>query len=387
MATQKDVTVYIGRFNPFHLGHAHVLLQALKTSKSVLVLIGSAFKARSPKNPFTYDERRKMVSWWYHDLLEAGHKLGSLRIQPIADHASNNTWIKMVQSTVRREFPNASKIHLTGSDRDNSTWYLRAFPQWEQDLVTPFRQSEDLSATSVRTVLYNEKMTMEQFQSLEAKLPKTSMDFILDFILRPVWDEKDRINGMRPIVWLRQQHRVITESRDKWKDAPHPVTFNTADAVIIQSGHVLVVRRGNQPGLGLIALPGGYINQHERIKDAAVREAIEETGISLATGKKAAEITERMLRGSIRAFEIFDDPNRSERGRIITVAYLMRLDDTKPLPLVAGQNVPMYEANGKVEVETLEAFWLPLDKAIDNPEIWFEDHYQIISHFVSMVDD
>ncbi len=61
--------------------------------------------------------------------------------------------------------------------------------------------------------------------------------------------------------------------------------FVTADAVTIQSGHVLLVRRGQQPGKGQLAIPGGYVNQNERIRTAAVRELKEETAIKDGKGE------------------------------------------------------------------------------------------------------
>ncbi len=42
---------------------------------------------------------------------------------------------------------------------------------------------------------------------------------------------------------------------------------------------VLLVRRAQDPGRGLWALPGGYLNPHEAPDDAAVRELQEETGV------------------------------------------------------------------------------------------------------------
>lgn len=385
----KDVTVYIGRFNPFHLGHAYVLEQALKTSKLVIVLVGSAGQARSPKNPFTIEERDQIIDSWYSMTKRANKEFGELIVLPVRDFASNNVWIKSVQHTVKRAMTKFCRerdciltdVYITGSDRDDSTWYLHAFPQWKQNLIPAMShepgRDTDLSATSVRKILYESALNSQDMARLEKKLPKTTVAFIDRFVSNKA-AELDR---------LRVEYKFILDGKAKWAVAPYPVTFNTADAVIIQSGHVLLIRRGNQPGLGLWALPGGYVNQQERIRDAAVREAIEETGIRLTTGKNAEEVTKRMLNGSIRAKEIFDDPGRSERGRIITVAYLMRLDDTKPLPKVAGQNVPYYESDGKEIVETLEAKWVPLDVAMGNTNQWFEDHLQILEHFVTRMDE
>src|SRR6185312_17484078 len=52
-ATPKaDVAVLIGRFQPFHNGHAILLRRALETAPKVVVVLGSSFHARSSKNPF-----------------------------------------------------------------------------------------------------------------------------------------------------------------------------------------------------------------------------------------------------------------------------------------------------------------------------------------------
>lgn len=391
--TKKDVTVYIGRFNPFHNGHAYVLEQALLNSKLVIVLVGSAGQARSLKNPFTFTEREQMIQNFADDFaLKQGFRHqgdkdntnAQLIILPLRDFPySNNLWIKSVQATVSSAIAKYSEsaygesapvkdIHLTGSDRDDSTWYLSAFPQWKLDLVSAFRPP--LSATSVREVLYTSDLSVDALDSLEDKLPGGTLDFLIDFA---------RSGGLEP---LRSEYKFITDYKAAWAVAPYAPTFNTADAVVIQSGHVLVVKRGAQPGKGLWALPGGFVNQKERIKDAAVRELLEETGIRLAEGKRGKEITEAMLEGSIRDKEIFDDPERSLRGRTITVAYLMRLDDTKPLAKVKGQNVPHYESGGKEIVETEDAFWLPLDEALSKTELWFEDHHSIVEWAVSVKD-
>ena len=51
----------LGRFQPFHNGHLKVLKDAYAEDKNVVVAIGSACMSHEPENPFTSDERIKML--------------------------------------------------------------------------------------------------------------------------------------------------------------------------------------------------------------------------------------------------------------------------------------------------------------------------------------
>jgi nicotinamide-nucleotide adenylyltransferase len=55
----SDVSVFIGRFQPFHLGHLAVLKQC--PTNNVIIGIGSSQYHHSLKNPFTFTERKKMI--------------------------------------------------------------------------------------------------------------------------------------------------------------------------------------------------------------------------------------------------------------------------------------------------------------------------------------
>ncbi|SDE25169.1 NUDIX hydrolase [Ruegeria marina] len=50
-------------------------------------------------------------------------------------------------------------------------------------------------------------------------------------------------------------------------------------AVVIHDDHVLLAQRGKDPGRGLWGFPGGHVEWGETVRDAAVRELFEETGI------------------------------------------------------------------------------------------------------------
>jgi ADP-ribose pyrophosphatase YjhB (NUDIX family) len=100
------------------------------------------------------------------------------------------------------------------------------------------------------------------------------------------------------------------------------------------------VKRGDMPGKGLWALPGGFLNQEETMLDGAIRELKEETKIKVPVP---------VLKGSIKESKTFDAPNRSSRGRTITQAFFIDLG-VGELPKVKGSD------------DAEKAFWVPFNK-------------------------
>ena len=396
--TQKrlqQVNVYIGRFQPLHNGHAHILDKMFENQNDLgVILIGSSFQARTIKNPFTFEEREDMIVAYLNN---KKIKPERYEIRPIADQPYNDSkWIQSVQEHVADAIKDFTadaffdlqtstttnpvrlssdfEISLVGSDRDATTWYLKAFPQFKLNLSEASPAGKSLNATSVRDELFT--ASQEEYSSWGKgdgskpgfwhDLPQTTQSFVIRFTNWEVYQV------------LRQEYAFIKKYRDSWASAPYAPIFSCVDAVVIQSGHVLAIQRGALPGKGLWALPGGFVGQRDRLVDAAIRELVEETGI---------KVPEPVLKGSIKAKEIFDAPDRSLRGRTISTAFLIRLDDTKPLPKVKGQNAPLHETGGVAVVETLKAKWIPISEARANSAMWMEDHHAIIDWAVGAIKD
>jgi len=70
---------------------------------------------------------------------------------------------------------------------------------------------------------------------------------------------------------------------------------------------ILLVQRGREPFAGSWALPGGFVDQGERVRDAAARELDEETGVTVA---------------SLTLLGVYDAPGRDPRGWTVSVAFL-----------------------------------------------------------------
>jgi 8-oxo-dGTP diphosphatase len=60
--------------------------------------------------------------------------------------------------------------------------------------------------------------------------------------------------------------------------------------VILEDGHIALVRRAKEPSRGRWTFPGGAVELGETLQDAARREAAEETGLLVEVGEVATVI-------------------------------------------------------------------------------------------------
>jgi len=91
------------------------------------------------------------------------------------------------------------------------------------------------------------------------------------------------------------------------------LTVDIVVVALVEGQHnVLLIRRKNPPFEGRWALPGGFVEPHEPLEDAARRELWEETGVR---------------RTHLDQLHTFGDPGRDPRGWTVSVAYLAILDE------------------------------------------------------------
>lgn len=83
----------------------------------------------------------------------------------------------------------------------------------------------------------------------------------------------------------------------------------TVDIVIIYNEKLVLIRRKNPPYKNYFALPGGFVEVGEKVEEAAVREAKEETGLDISI---------------IKLLGVYSDPDRDPRGHVVSVCYLAK---------------------------------------------------------------
>lgn len=121
------------------------------------------------------------------------------------------------------------------------------------------------------------------------------------------------------------------------------------DLLITRGEEVLLIKRRYEPFKDQWCFPGGHVDQGEQVREAAVREAEEETGITIELD---------------RIIGVYDAPGRDPRGPVISIAY-----SAHPVN-------PSEEAEAATDARRVG--WFPLH---DLPDLGF-DHAQILDDFL-----
>ncbi|GAB6878691.1 nicotinamide-nucleotide adenylyltransferase [Halorubrum gandharaense] len=87
---------YIGRYQPFHNGHRHMVEEIAEEVDEIVLGIGSAGDSHSTRNPFTAGERVMMVTKALEDLDATTY------VVPIEDLDRNSVWVSHVRSMTPR---------------------------------------------------------------------------------------------------------------------------------------------------------------------------------------------------------------------------------------------------------------------------------------------
>jgi len=133
----------IGRFQPFHLGHLAALRFALPKVDKLWLGLGSSNKPMEKNNPFSVDERKKMILSSIEDSIK-----NKISIFPIPDLDNHVKWIQNIDTIV----PDYEIIF----SNDPMTEHLYS-KRKIQVITIPFLKRDQLSGTRLRDLIKSDQ--------------------------------------------------------------------------------------------------------------------------------------------------------------------------------------------------------------------------------------
>jgi bifunctional NMN adenylyltransferase/nudix hydrolase len=293
----------IGRFQVprLHAGHQHLIKSAYRQCDKLIILLGSANKASSVKNPYTFRERVAKIT---SVLPSMGLDAGKVSFLPLNDYKySDSQWMADVSATMHMCLRLGDTPILFGHFKDGNN-YLNWFPQFQ---FINIKSDIDIDGTRFR-------------QQNMADLPAS----------------------------VQADYKYFEQEQTKFANYPYRDSLNICcgDAVLECSGHVLLIKRGSAPGIGNWGFPGGHKLTGETFLDCAFRELDEETNV---------RVPMKVLCGSIKATRLFDDPTRSSGIPKITLAVHIVIQSEPDGSLPRTQRAD----------DASETKWVPIDDALN----------------------
>lgn len=356
-----DLVIFLGRMEPPTVAHCASIMEALKHGKFVMVGLGTHNSPRTVKNPWNTEERIEMLKsaipiQFHSRLVFVG----------LEDFPNDSEWVANVgglaRATARQLVGKEDNIAILAHQKDKSTYYVDYFKFLKATI--PFNEVKldnmqaVLSATKIRELMFTGYLGL-----CAPALPAGVLEWIGNWI------------GSEAHQYVQEEWDEAIKYEKMFHNVPYKNTnCLTADSVVIQSGHILLIQRAESPGKGLWALPGGHVDNTESGFEASLRELLEETCI---------KVPKKVLVGSHYASKWYDDPNRSLRcritglyGRTVTNANFYKLNDQEALARVkAGSDAKV-------------AKWVPIDVFLNEMKpLMFEDHYNIGSDAIKLVPD
>lgn len=295
----------IGRFQFPHNGHFDGMKQIEEDGvKKLYVGVGSAQEKNTFKNPFTYDEREKMLRLGLEEKLSIPFEIFSIPDLPTDEqwktYVENKAFQKIEGTTWKPDGTDIKQIIdviYSGNPHVREILGNPLIHDWQKKDpiykdVKPIYEFREVDENRISI----SGSTLREMLGLGKDIRRYTTDKIVDYI--------EQINGESRLESLLPKPR-------------NPQV--AADAIIEYNGGIVLIERKNKP-FGY-ALPGGFVDYGESGEDAVIREAREETGLDFTIDKQIG---------------FYSDPKRDPRKHTASVVYsgkgrgnLQALDDAK----------------------------------------------------------
>lgn len=354
-------TMVIMRGQVLTNGHCNLILNAIKEGEETLIILGTHNSPRTIKNPFTCEEREKMIRRWLRTMTMDD----TVKFAYLEDFQDDEDWIlelgKIVFKNTPDNYVREEDRALFTSSKDNDGELRNS---WAKGLVKVVNvlpitsnTSKTINATDARNYLFSQ---LPDYKSKCKALQKLHNDGIINITVSSSLLEWFIDNDYGKDLYDEYQECINYEER-YGKGSAHL----TSDAlVVVRKEHktefgtlhypeYMLIKRGGKVGKNLLAISGGFVDNDETFEDAAIRELEEETGLKLSKDK----ITHRI---------VADSPNRDPRARIVSIVHVFDVTEHELKNVKAGDDA------SEIVFKTFEN--------IKKSEL-FSDHYDTIKMY------
>ena len=135
--------LFIGRFQPFHLGHLEAVKFGLLHVENLWICIGSSNKSNEKRNPFSADERKEMILSSLESVM-----LKRIQIYHVPDIDDHEKWTYHIDSIVPKY-----DIVFSNDDFTLTLYQKRGI----KTMKVPLKEREKFSGTNIREMIASGK--------------------------------------------------------------------------------------------------------------------------------------------------------------------------------------------------------------------------------------
>ena len=133
--------LFIGRFQPFHNAHLLDIKKILREADEIIIAVGSSNEKNTLENPFSYIERKDMIS----KTLEK-NKIRNFKICPVPDLYNDRKWV----GYIKKNLPGFDALY------SGNPWTLKCFGKFGSK-VKKIRLIKGISSTIIRNMIIKNK--------------------------------------------------------------------------------------------------------------------------------------------------------------------------------------------------------------------------------------